>query len=93
MCGVQAQCDAITYAVMVFALYGIPSAAIREQIGRQRAPQSTVPSQPSRWRGSVELNHLLWLLIHYQESLAPLLVDIKPTLISDRVSVLRAISL
>lgn len=73
---------------------GLAEAIIVEQIGRETqtpAPRSQAP--PLRWRGTVELNHLLWLVIHHREAAASVLAEVDPVLVSDRESVRRAVGM
>ncbi len=61
------------------------------------APRSTPEgprassAAPPRWVPSRELAHLLWLLLHFPETVAPLLAAADPDLITDRLTVLEAI--
>lgn len=44
------------------------------------------------FRGSRELNHLLWLIIHHHDRVAPLVAGIDPALVTNRLDVARAIA-
>ena len=48
-----------------------------------------------RWSGTKEINHLLWLLIHFPEDVGPVFVEMdpEPEAVSDRGSVLSAVAM
>lgn len=72
---------------------GIQDNVVREYIGLslRGGPPRQAPT-PVRFRGTRELNHLLWLLIHHHARVAPLVAEIDPTLVSARMDVARVIA-
>ena len=72
---------------------GMPDEVIATRVGTAPRPAQGPVAVPLRWKGSKELNHLLWLLIHHPEQVTPVLAEVPPTLISEREPVLRAIGL
>ena len=79
---------------------GLNEAVVGARVGRggRPSPAPAAPgmgegSMPPRWRGSVELNHLLWLLIFHRMEVAPQVMEASPELISNRPSVHKAIFL
>jgi DNA primase len=71
----------------------LPEAAIVEAIGRPRdEPARFSQAPPLRWRGSVELNHLLWLVVHFPDETVPVLAEVDPAIVTDRLSVQRAVA-
>ena len=77
---------------------GLNERVIRERIGRggdSRRPDSeaSVRTHAPRWRGSRDLNHLFWLLLHYPSEVAPLLRLADPELVTDRPGAQRAIAM
>ncbi len=75
----------------VAGMLGVPEEVVAEQ-ARGVAPRPATP-EPRRWVGSKQLNHLLWLLVHFPEETAPLLAATPPELVTDRLSVRRAIAM
>lgn len=66
---------------------------VSEVIGLTRAP--AVPAEhaePVAFRGSKELNHLLWLLIHHHARVAPLVARVDPSLLTPRLDVARVLA-
>lgn len=67
---------------------------IKASLGQRPAAAVRGPqSAPPRWRGSVELNHLLWLLLHHRDAVGPALGAIDPGLVTTRESVIRAMAM
>ena len=66
---------------------------VSEFIGLSRvtAPP-TEQSEPVAFRGSKELNHLLWLLIHHHALVAPLVAGVDPALLTNRLDVARVLA-
>ncbi|HND29986.1 MAG TPA: DNA primase [Myxococcota bacterium] len=69
---------------------------LREEdvLGRlgERPVVSPTTAAPSRWLPSKELSHLLWLVIHYPQQVAPEVMQTEPGWITDREDVLEAIA-
>lgn len=67
---------------------GPSSAVLREAMFRQARPSAAPPSGGQRFRGDRDLNHLLWIVLHFPEEALPILslVD-EPDLVSPREGV------
>jgi DNA primase len=76
------------------ARLGIPEGAVKAAMGRPISTPASAPA-PRRWVGEPDLNHLLWVLLHFPSISIPLLIDqVKdPEMVSDRRSALIAIGL
>ncbi|MCB9741155.1 MAG: DNA primase [Alphaproteobacteria bacterium] len=76
-------------------LLGVREAVLRERFGRPERPPP--PMHPeggggARWVGNVELNRLLWLLIHLPAETVPLMSQVSdPTIVTDRPDVAKTI--
>ncbi len=67
--------------------------AVRETIGRAPRPEVSAPqATSSRWRGTVELNHLLWLLLHFPNEITDVMAGVDPGLVTDRDTVIQAMA-
>lgn len=68
---------------------------IQASLGRgpSRALAQASQAAPTRWRGSVELNHLLWLVLHHRDAVGPALASVDPGLVTNRETVIRAMAL
>lgn len=79
----------------IAASFGVPEGAVRERIGSARAaPEAHAGAPAPRWVGTQELNHLLWLLIHFPEPVIPVVATVtNPAIVTTRPSALRAIAL
>lgn len=68
--------------------------AINEAIGQSTpTPAPGAQRPPAQWRGTVELNHLLWLVLHHPAQVAEIIAEIEPTLVTRRESALLAIAM
>lgn len=89
--------DAARFKVVerIARMFNLPVAAVEERIGRAPARRVDGPvAPPLRWRGSKELNHLLWLLVHRHAQAAPVVAEFEePQLVSDRDTALMAVGL
>ncbi|MCK6507379.1 DNA primase [Myxococcota bacterium] len=66
---------------------------VNEVIGLTRAAAAPAElAEPVAFRGSKELNHLLWLLIHHHARVAPLVAGVDPGLLTSRLDVARVIA-
>jgi DNA primase len=74
-------------------LLGISVAELHDRVGTieesSAAPQTM--AAPARWVPTRELSHILWLLLHFPQKVAPVLADTDPELLTDRRTVLEAI--
>ncbi len=71
---------------------GLPEPVVAASVGRGR-PERSPPPLAVRWTGTRELNHLLWMLVHYPDRVAPLLVEANPETLTDRASARHAMGL
>ena len=80
----------------------IDERVLREEIrtkatrdARTDASAPAAPELPQRWSGSKDLNHLLWLLLHFPDAVSPVFAEMnpEPESVSDRPTVLQAIVL
>ena len=71
---------------------GLPEPVVAASVGRGR-PDRAPPPPPTRWSGTRELNHLLWMLVHHADRVAPLLADADPELLTERPSARHAMGL
>lgn len=74
---------------------GLPEAAVRGKVlgHRTRAVRAARGGGGGGWRGTPELRHLLWLLLHYPDQVAGVVVDADPEWVSDRPGALRAVGM
>lgn len=75
-------------------LLGISVAELHERVGaieEAPTPEAGHVTAAPRWVPSRELAHLLWLLLHFPQHVAPVLADTDPDLLTDRRTVLEAI--
>lgn len=75
-------------------LLGISVAELHERVGAIEDAPAGPPAgvaPPPRWVPTRELAHILWLLLHFPQQVAPVLADTDPELLSDRKVVLEAI--
>ncbi|MSP62007.1 MAG: DNA primase [Myxococcales bacterium] len=70
---------------------GIPEEELIREVGRARGEDAPSPT-PGRWAPDKDLAHLLWLVVHYPERVAPGLAEVDPSVVSDRSDVLGAIA-
>lgn len=69
------------------AVLGPSVGSLREKLHKVHRP-SAAPVPERRWRGDRDLNHILWLILHYPEEVLGALAQIEdPGLISDRDTV------
>ena len=69
-------------------ILGPSSAVLREAMFRQGRPAAPPAAGPTpRFRGDRDLNHLLWIVLHFPEEALPMLVTVEPALVSTRESV------
>lgn len=75
----------------------LPESQVTRQVRRSRTgaeqPPAAAQPNPGASRLSKELRHLIWLLIHYPEHVAPLVEAVDPTLISSNHAVLDCIGI
>jgi DNA primase len=71
---------------------GLPEPVVAGTVGRGR-PDRAPPPPAVRWSGTKELNHLLWMLVHFPERVTPILVQADPEALTDRPSARRAMAL
>ncbi len=87
--------DAARFKVVerIARMFNLPVAAVDERMGRAPARVVDGPvAPPLRWRGSKELNHLLWLLVHRHAQAGPVVAAFEePELVSRRESALFAV--
>ena len=76
----------------VASALGIREDVIEKWIGQTRAEGGPGPARPMRWQGNVELNHLLWLLIHHPLEVCQLIADTEPEIVTDYEPARRALS-
>jgi DNA primase len=69
------------------AVLGPSSRALREAMFRQGRPPQAPAGAPVRFRGDRDLNHLLWIVLHFPEEALAVLAEVDPPLISDRPTV------
>ncbi|RME21888.1 MAG: DNA primase [Deltaproteobacteria bacterium] len=63
---------------------------VREVVGlgrRAGPPAAARVPPPARFRGSRELNHLLWLLVNHRDEVAPIVAQVDPGVVTDRLDV------
>ncbi|MBK9370904.1 MAG: DNA primase [Deltaproteobacteria bacterium] len=69
-------------------LLGVGELALRELIGRRRDEPARPAGVKPRFVGNAELNRLLWLLIHFPQETAPVLLAIPdPQIVTDHPEV------
>jgi DNA primase len=71
---------------------GLPEPVVAASVGKGR-PDRAPPPPATRWTGTRELNHLLWLLLHHPEQVAPVLVEADPETLTDRLTARHAMAL
>lgn len=76
-------------------LLGVREAVLREMLDRApvRKESAPAPTQgPARWVGNLELNRLLWLLIHFPAEAGQALAAVEdPSMVTDRQDIGRVI--
>ncbi|MEC8424791.1 MAG: toprim domain-containing protein, partial [Myxococcota bacterium] len=89
--------DAARYKVVerIARRFNLPAGAVEERLGAPAPdPRAGPAAPPSRWRGSKELNHILWLLVHHPEQARGVLADLEdPEWVTRRPSALHAIAM
>lgn len=75
--------------------FNLPLAAVEERLGAPaQLPRTGPVAAPPRWRGSKELNHIFWLLVHHPDPTRPVLADLEdPEWVTQRPTALQAIAL
>jgi DNA primase len=71
---------------------GLTEPVVAATVGHGR-PDRAAPPPATRWNGTHELNHLLWMLVHYPDRVAPILVEANPEALTDRPSARQAMGL
>ena len=72
---------------------GIREDVIGGWVGRARAEGTAGPARPMRWRGTKELNHLFWLLVHHPKEVAEVVASTRPAVVTSYEPARRALSL
>jgi DNA primase len=67
----------------VASTLGLREDVVDSWVGRARMEPSVGPAPPARWRGSRELNHLFWLLLHHPEGVAEVIAKAEPSMITE----------
>ncbi|HJN78372.1 MAG TPA: DNA primase [Myxococcota bacterium] len=71
-------------------ILGVDEASLRRALTNSRDEAVLAGDDRSgRWVGNIELNHLLWLLVHFPAEVKVVLEDADPELVSDRADVRR----
>jgi DNA primase len=75
--------------------FNLPLAAVEERLGAPtELPRTGQVSAPPRWRGSKELNHIFWLLVHHPDPAREVLAELEdPEWVTQRPTALLAIAL
>jgi DNA primase len=71
---------------------GLPEPVVAASVGKGR-PDRAPPPPVTRWTGTRELNHLLWLLLHHPDQVTPVLVEANPEALTDRLTARHAMAL
>jgi DNA primase len=72
---------------------GIREDVVGQWIGRSRAEGGPGPARPLKWRGSKELNHLFWLLVHHPSEVAAVVGETEPAVVTRYDPARRALSM
>lgn len=71
---------------------GVSEAALEKQVGAGARTEENF-STPTRWRPDADLKHLLWLLVHFRDQVAPVLAQVEdPSWLCDNDIVLDGIA-
>lgn len=74
-------------------ILGVDEASLRRALSNAREEGQLVGGdRGGRWVGNVELNHILWLLVHFPDEVKGSLEDADPSLVSDRADVRRVMA-
>jgi DNA primase len=70
------------------AVLGPSVGSLREKLNKAARPAGPALPPDRRWRGDRDLNHILWLILHYPEEVLVEIAQVEdPSLISDRDTV------
>jgi DNA primase len=78
--------------VRIASALGIREDVVGEWIGRSRAEGGPGPARPLRWRGTKEVNHLFWLLVHHSSEVGEVVASTEPTVVTEYDPARRALS-
>jgi len=74
-------------------ILGVDEASLRRALSDTReAGQLVGGDHGGRWVGNIELNHLLWLLVHFPDNVREELEKADPEMVSDRPDVRRTVA-
>ncbi|MCP4917738.1 MAG: DNA primase [Proteobacteria bacterium] len=65
-------------------ILGVDEATLRRALSDTREEQQLAGGGGARWVGNIELNHLIWLLIHLPDSVSGVVGAADPDIVTDR---------
>jgi DNA primase len=77
----------------VSSTLGLREDVVSQWIGRAREVPSVGPAAPARWRGTKELNHLFWLLLHHPDMVSTVISSADPDIVTDYAPARQAFAL